>query len=577
MNQSLQQLLSEGNFMPHGMCYLWRPDVLLLHVASDSLITLAYFSIPFTLVYFAHKRTDLQFHWMFICFAVFIIACGTTHLMEIWVIWHPTYWLSGSIKALTALASVPTAILLVKLIPQALRLPSPSALRRANETLEQEIAERKRAQAEAHRVNEQLEERVTERTLELEATNRALRQTQLTVMQNERLRALGQMASGIAHDINNALSPATLYAGTLLARRLDDETREYVADIRRALEDVIHTVARMKEFSRTQDFAPTPVALNRVLKQVVDLTRARWHDIPQERGIVVKLEMDLGAELPLVLGVESEIRDALVNVILNAVDAMPEGGTLSLRSHELSKPINMHGDADAARPELIQQPVGVCIEIRDTGVGMTEEVQRRCLEPFFTTKGERGTGLGLAMVYGMLQRHGAEIGIESMPNRGTTMRLTFPAAATACAVTEPLTAPSRPAKGQKILVVDDDPRVLKSLQKVLEADGHRVSITTGGEAGINAFRTAHQQNEPFAIVISDLGMPYVNGRSVAAAIKATSPLTSVMMVTGWGHQMRELPLHVDHLLSKPPGVEELRSVIAKLTDRAQLNPLPPRP
>jgi CheY-like chemotaxis protein len=179
------------------------------------------------------------------------------------------------------------------------------------------------------------------------------------------------------------------------------------------------------------------------------------------------------------------------------------------------------------------------------------------------------------MVYGMIQRHGAEIGIESAPSDGTTVNLTFPAAVTEYAVTEPQAAPLRPAQSQRILVVDDDLRVLKSLQRVLEADGHRVSITNGGEAGINAFRTAHQQNEPFAIVISDLGMPYVNGRSVAAAIKATSPMTSVLMVTGWGHQMRELPLHVDYLLSKPPCLEELRRVIAKLTDRDCLSGAPP--
>jgi len=137
----IHEFFSSGSFMPHGHCYLWLPGVLWLHVISDSLITLAYFSIPFTLVYFVRKRRDLEFHWMFICFAVFIVACGTTHLMEIWVIWHPTYWVSGSIKALTALASVPTAILLVKLIPKALLLPSPAALRKVNVELEKSNAE----------------------------------------------------------------------------------------------------------------------------------------------------------------------------------------------------------------------------------------------------------------------------------------------------------------------------------------------------------------------------------------------------------------------------------------------------
>src|ERR671924_2298894 len=130
--EHIARLFSTNGFMPHGMCYLWRPGVLGLHVVSDALITLAYFSIPFTLLYFVRKRSDLQFNWMFVCFAIFIVACGTTHLMEIWTVWEPTYWLAGLVKAITALASVPTAILLVQLIPETLRFPSPATLQAAN-------------------------------------------------------------------------------------------------------------------------------------------------------------------------------------------------------------------------------------------------------------------------------------------------------------------------------------------------------------------------------------------------------------------------------------------------------------
>jgi hypothetical protein len=142
----IQRFLSPDGFMPHGMCYLWQPGVLRLHIVSDAPIALAYFSIPFTLLCFVRKRRDLQFNGMFVCFAVFFVACGATHLMEIWTIWHPVYWLAGGIKAVTALASVPTAILLVKLIPVALRLPSPATLLKANAELEKEITERKRAE-----------------------------------------------------------------------------------------------------------------------------------------------------------------------------------------------------------------------------------------------------------------------------------------------------------------------------------------------------------------------------------------------------------------------------------------------
>src|SRR5205809_5420805 len=127
-----------GPFMPHGGCYLWNNSLIALHTISDALIVLAYYSIPVTLLFFVRRRKDLEFHWMFVCFAVFILACGSTHLMEIWNIWHPTYWLAGSIKAVTAFASVPTAVLLMKLVPQALALPSPTALRTVNGELERE-------------------------------------------------------------------------------------------------------------------------------------------------------------------------------------------------------------------------------------------------------------------------------------------------------------------------------------------------------------------------------------------------------------------------------------------------------
>ncbi|HEY3151230.1 MAG TPA: PAS domain S-box protein [Candidatus Binatia bacterium] len=170
-----KNLFSSDGFMPHGHCYLWRPGVVWLHVTSDALITLAYYSIPITLFYFVRKRKDLEFHWMFVCFAVFILACGSTHLMEIWNIWHPTYWLAGSIKAVTAFASVPTAVLLMKLVPQALALPSPTALRTVNGELEREIAGRKQAQAALAASRDHLEAEVNERTAELRRINEALR------------------------------------------------------------------------------------------------------------------------------------------------------------------------------------------------------------------------------------------------------------------------------------------------------------------------------------------------------------------------------------------------------------------
>jgi CheY-like chemotaxis protein len=199
---------------------------------------------------------------------------------------------------------------------------------------------------------------------------------------------------------------------------------------------------------------------------------------------------------------------------------------------------------------------------------MTEETQSRCLEPFITTKGERGTGLELAMAYGMVQRHSAEIQVESVPRKGTTVSLIFPGAIAARSPAVQRAAPPGSAPSLRILVVDDDSRVLKSLRRILEADGNQVTVADGGQAGIDSFIAAGQRGEPFAVVLSDLGMPDVDGRKLAAAIKATSPDTPIVLVTGRGHTMRaddNLRLHVDCVLSKPPDVEELRRAIVELT------------
>ena len=387
-----------------------------------------------------------------------------------------------------------------------------------------------------------------------------LRQTQKAVMQQERLLALGQMASGIAHDINNAISPIALYTESLLEKEpgLSPRTRGFLETIQRAIDDVAQTVARMREFYRQRESQTTlrPVDLNSVVRQVVDLTRARWNDMAQQRGIAIEVRTELAPNLPAIMGAEHEIRDALTNLIFNAVDAMPGGGPLTLRTRVTPQ--------RADRPEEIAIAKFVQIEVIDAGVGMTEDTRRRCLEPFFTTKGERGTGLGLAMVYGMAQRHSADIEIDSELGKGTTMRISFAipaapaagaAAASAAAVVPPL----------RILVVDDDPLVLKSLRDALELDGHSVTTADGGQAGIDAFLAARAQGNSFAVVMTDLGMPYVDGRKVSSAIKTAAPETILLMLTGWGQRLvadGDIPSHVDRVLSKPPKLRELREALA---------------
>jgi len=381
-----------------------------------------------------------------------------------------------------------------------------------------------------------------------------LRQTQKAVMQQERLLALGQMASGIAHDINNAISPVSLYTESLLETEaeLSPRARSHLETIQRAIDDVGRTVARMREFYRQREPLLTllPVDVNSLVGQVVELTRARWSDMAQQRGIVIEMRTELASDLPPIMAADNEIREALINLIFNAVDAMPNGGPLTLRTR-------------------VGKEKGVVqVELIDTGIGMDEDTRRRCLEPFFTTKGERGTGLGLAMVYGAMQRHSADIEIDSAVGQGTTVRLSFaiPVAPLVGELASPVASVVPPLR---VLIVDDDPLVLKSLRDVLEVDGHGVTTADGGQAGIDAFLAAQAQGNPFRVVITDLGMPYVDGRKVSSAIKTAAPQTIVLLLTGWGQRLvadGDIPPHVDHVLSKPPKLRELRHALASSLD-----------
>jgi CheY-like chemotaxis protein len=293
------------------------------------------------------------------------------------------------------------------------------------------------------------------------------------------------------------------------------------------------------------------VQLNRAVQQVVELTRPRWSDLPQARGAMVDLQTDLTDPMPEIMGAEHEIRDALTNLIFNAVDAMPAGGTLSVRTR---KAVGADGEARAF------------IEVTDTGIGMDEDTRRRCLEPFYTTKGERGSGLGLAMVYGMIQRHSAELEIESATGQGTTIRLSFPAYTSA--VVAPGVKHAAVAKRRlRILLVDDDPLLIKSLQDTLQEDGHVITSSHGGSAGIETFAAAMKHGERFDVVVTDLGMPHVDGRKVAASVKNASPATPVILLTGWGQRLiaaNDAPAHVDKVLAKPPRLHELRAALAEL-------------
>ena len=391
-----------------------------------------------------------------------------------------------------------------------------------------------------------------------------LRRTQDAVLEQERLRALGQMASGIAHDINNAISPAAVYVDAILEHEsgFSERTRRQLEVVRRAVDDVAQTVARMGEFYRRRPAQTelTPVRLGRLLRDTLELTRARWSDMAQQRGVFVETAVEGAAEDLTVMAIESELREALVNLVLNAIDAMPEGGKLTLRAGRFGAP---------------SDPAGrLFIEVSDSGTGMDDETRRRCLEPFFTTKGERGSGLGLAMVYGIAQRHEVDIDIISAPGAGTTFRLTFPPAQPVARKSPVVRAQKVPGR-TRILLIDDDPLLLTSLRDVLVREGHQVETANGGKAGIEAFLAAQQAGHTFPVVLTDLGMPHVDGRAVAATIAAASPSTPIIMLTGWGQRLvasGDVPTDVVAVLSKPPDLAELREKLAECVGEGAARP-----
>jgi CheY-like chemotaxis protein len=279
----------------------------------------------------------------------------------------------------------------------------------------------------------------------------------------------------------------------------------------------------------------------------------------QQLGLAVEVKAELGADVPEISGAANELREVLINLVFNAVDAMPQGGLIVLRSYARCLASARGGAASATR---------VVVEVQDHGVGMDEETRKHCFEPFFSTKGRRGTGLGLAMVYGVVQRHDGTIEVDTQPGHGTTMRLIFPARSATDLVRapEPAVVLSKPPP-LRILFVDDEPLLRELIREILESDGHSVQTADGGHSGLEAFQTARREQQPFDVVITDLGMPHMDGRQLTTLLKKESPATPVVMMTGWGALMKgETEIHapVDGLVNKPPKIRELQEVLARV-------------
>jgi len=370
-----------------------------------------------------------------------------------------------------------------------------------------------------------------------------LREAQSQLVQSAKLNALGEMAGGVAHDFNNILAAILGRTQLLLQGVSDTSVRRQLEVIERAALDGAQVVRRVQEFTRLrQDEHFEPLDVQEVLQDVLELTRSAWEAESKRRGIALAAALDLRAG-QLVAGNASELREVFTNLILNALDAMPWGGTLTLSS----------ADADGE----------ICIRVTDTGVGMDAETRGRIFDPFFTTKPVKGTGLGLSVAYGIIARHHGRIEVESEPGRGSVFSVWLPAALASLAA--PVTAPDVPLPRLRVLAVDDEEPVVQVLGDLLAALGQEVEIALGGAAGLERYSP-----ERFDVVFTDLGMPEVNGWDVVQAVKSRSPDTPVVVVTGWGAQIEGGAMHArgaDYVIPKPFSLEDVRDVLRRLTAR----------
>ena len=350
MFDAIRRLLEADSLSPHGICLLWRPELIWTHALSDAVIGTAYFLIPVALASFVSRRRDVAFTWVFWAFAIFILACGTTHFFSIWTLWFPDYGIEALIKAATAIASIMTAIALVPLLPKALALPSPTQLRQANGMLEQRVRERDEALVALRR-----------ETAERLKAEDMLRQSQ-------KMEALGQLTGGIAHDFNNLL---TIVMGNLesIARRIGDDRplRRSLDNAQAGAERAATLIQQLLAFARKQSLQPVDQDINDLVQRMLDL-------LGRALGERISLRADLAPDLEPVHIDPNQLESALLNLAVNARDAMPAGGVLTIRTRNDGGGEGSDGPAGTSdRGEV------VVIEVTDTGTGMSEDVRAQGL------------------------------------------------------------------------------------------------------------------------------------------------------------------------------------------------------
>jgi PAS domain S-box-containing protein len=594
----------------HGYCYLWNPSLLTLHISSDSLIALSYLSISATLAAFVYRmRRALPFHWMFLAFGTFIMACGATHAMEIWTLWSPVFWLSANVKIVTAIASLATAITLPAMIPKAASTirdaqlseerrqqldVAHAALRDRNRVIEQFIQAlpaavlvvnrdgspyyaNRRASAllgpdvSKHSLHELkgpmfmtgTDQEYPEERLPLTKALRGetstvddvevRREGQRTVLevaaapieddrgqvvqavaviqditdrknlerdfaQAQKMQAIGLLAGGIAHDFNNSLTAVHGYAHWLHDELPGDSPlQEPVSEIKKAADRAAGLTRHLLAFSRKQILQVEPLDITEVLKEMEPMLRRL---LPES----IRLEWMFASGGDMVTTDKSQVEQVVLNLVINARDAMPDGGRLVIET-----------GAVTFGPDYVRAHVGsragrhVMLAVTDTGVGMDATTKARIFEPFFTTKGPNGTGLGLSTVYGIVKQSGGNVWVYSELNRGTTFKVylpvTYESAAREAAAPAVITTGS-----EHILLVEDEVSIRQLCASVLRKRGYTVYEAADGE---QAIAMAESPEIHVDLLLTDVVLPGANGRRVAERVTQSHPSIKVLYISGY--------------------------------------------